>query len=62
MSLYLSNGTFLGLEGKREDVGNEILFKMSFGWGKWIKYVKVMPGQNSDDFSYKNPNLAILDF
>ena len=35
---------------------------MSFGFGKWMKYVKVMPGQNSVDFSYRSPNLAILTF
>ena len=35
---------------------------MSFGWGKWMKYMKVMPGQSSFDFSYRNPNLAVLTF
>ena len=34
MNLYLSNGAFLELEDKREVIGNWILFKMSFGWGK----------------------------
>ena len=62
MGQYLSNAASLDLEDKREVVGNEILFKMSFGCGKWMKYVKVMPGQSSVDFSYKNPNLANFDF
>ena len=48
MSLYLSNGAFLGLEGKIEFVGNWILFKMSLGLGKmdevcesyaWSKFI-----------------------
>ena len=34
MSLYISNGAFIKLEYRRECVGNWILFKMSFGWGK----------------------------
>ena len=45
MSLYLTNDAFLELEDKREVVGNWILLKMSFGFGKWMKYLKVMPGQ-----------------
>ena len=34
MSLYLSNGASLKLEDKTEVVGDWILFKISFGWGK----------------------------
>ena len=60
--LHLPNDAFLRLEGKRKVVGNWILFKIIFGWGKWMKYVKVVSGQSSVDFSYRNPNLAILNF
>ena len=58
--MYLSNGEFIELEDKREVVGNATLFKMSFGLGKWMKYVKVMPGLTSVDFSYRNPTLPFL--
>ena len=41
MILYLSNGAPIRLEEKRKVVGNEIIFKMSIGWGKMDKVCEI---------------------